>query len=220
MDVHRVYVCRDESRGDGVHVRIGVDEPKAPRLTLSRAPTSGGQYHWVSEFAPPQYQQFLSYVVGWMSTLSWQAGNAADCFLTGTIAQALIVVNNPSYEPRRWEGTLFVFAMVRGLAMVETRLTRQVFIVYASNTWGHDIWPRVQNGLVVLHVLAFLAVVVTLWCLAPHRTAADVFTDFSNAGDWSSLGLSLMVGQISAIYSILGARPYPMSCALPHALPD
>ncbi len=47
-----------------------------------------------------------------MSTLSWQAGNAADCFLTGTIAQALIVVNNPSYQPRRWEGTLFVFAMV------------------------------------------------------------------------------------------------------------
>ncbi|KAJ4340185.1 hypothetical protein N0V87_002806 [Didymella glomerata] len=157
----------------------------------SMAPTSGGQYHWVSEFAPPQYQQFLSYIVGWMSTLSWQAGNAADCFLTGTMSQALIVVNNPTYEPQRWEGTLFVLAMV--------------LIVYVSNIWGHDIWPRVQNGLMVLHVLAFLAVVVTLWCLAPHRTARDVFTDFSNASDWSSLGLSLMVGQISAIYSILGS---------------
>jgi choline transport protein len=29
-----------------------------------RAPTSGGQYHWVSEFAPKQHQKFLSYVVG------------------------------------------------------------------------------------------------------------------------------------------------------------
>jgi hypothetical protein len=48
-----------------------------------------------------------------MSTLSWQAGNAADCLLTGTISQALIVVNNPSYEPQRWQGTLFVFATVR-----------------------------------------------------------------------------------------------------------
>jgi hypothetical protein len=66
----------------------------------------------VSEFAPPQYQRFLSYVVGWVSTLSWQAGNAADCFLTGTISQALIVVNNPKYVPQRWEGTLLVFAMV------------------------------------------------------------------------------------------------------------
>jgi amino acid transporter len=30
----------------------------------SMAPTSGGQYHWVSEFAPREYQKFLSYVVG------------------------------------------------------------------------------------------------------------------------------------------------------------
>ena len=28
---------------------------------------SGGQYHWVSEFAPRQYQQFLSYMTGWLS---------------------------------------------------------------------------------------------------------------------------------------------------------
>jgi hypothetical protein len=33
-------------------------------LTLSRAPTSGGQYHWVSEFAPPKYQKYLSYASG------------------------------------------------------------------------------------------------------------------------------------------------------------
>ena len=29
-----------------------------------RAPTAGGQYHWVSEFAPPSCQKFLSYLVG------------------------------------------------------------------------------------------------------------------------------------------------------------
>ena len=30
----------------------------------NRAPTSGGQYHWVSEFAPRKYQKFLSFIVG------------------------------------------------------------------------------------------------------------------------------------------------------------
>jgi len=30
----------------------------------SIAPTSGGQYHWVSEFAPREHQKFLSYLVG------------------------------------------------------------------------------------------------------------------------------------------------------------
>jgi len=35
----------------------------------SMAPTAGGQYHWVSEFAPKQYQKFLSYLVGWLCVL-------------------------------------------------------------------------------------------------------------------------------------------------------
>lgn len=30
----------------------------------SMAPTAGGQYHWVSEFAPRNYQKILSYVSG------------------------------------------------------------------------------------------------------------------------------------------------------------
>ena len=30
----------------------------------SMAPISGGQYHWVSEFAPPRYQKSLSYITG------------------------------------------------------------------------------------------------------------------------------------------------------------
>lgn len=30
----------------------------------SMAPTAGGQYHWVSEFAPPQHQRLLSYLSG------------------------------------------------------------------------------------------------------------------------------------------------------------
>ena len=32
----------------------------------SMAPTAGGQYHWVSEFAPRSNQRFLSYLTGWL----------------------------------------------------------------------------------------------------------------------------------------------------------
>lgn len=155
-----------------------------------RAPISGGQYHWVSEFAPPKYQKFLSYVTGWMSTLSWQAGNASGSFLTGTIIQALLIVNYPDYNPENWQGTLFVFAMV--------------LIVYIVNIWGAQLWPKIQNGLMVMHVIAFLVVIIVLWVLAPHQPASNVFTGFTNEGGWSSMGLSLMVGQITAIYALLG----------------
>lgn len=36
-------------------------------LSFHRAPTAGGQYHWVSEFAPRKYQKFLSYITGMYS---------------------------------------------------------------------------------------------------------------------------------------------------------
>lgn len=163
-----------------------------PRCTANRprAPTSGGQYHWVSEFAPPKYQKFLSYVTGWMSVLSWQAGNASGSFLTGTIVQALLGLNNPNYEPQNWQGTLFVFAMV--------------LILFICNVWGAHLWPKVQNALMLLHIFGFLAVVIVLWVKAPHQSAKNVFTQFSNEGGWSSMGLSLMVGQITGIYSLVG----------------
>lgn len=49
----------------------------------SIAPTSGGQYHWVSEFAPPSIQAFVSYVVGWLAALAWQAFVASAAYPTG-----------------------------------------------------------------------------------------------------------------------------------------
>ncbi|KAH8821459.1 GABA permease [Xylogone sp. PMI_703] len=157
----------------------------------SMAPTSGGQYHWVSEFAPPKYQKLLSYVTGWMSVLSWQAGNASGSFLTGTIVQALIGLNDPSYDPKNWQGTLFVFAMV--------------LILFICNVWGARLWAKMQNGLMILHIAAFLVVIIVLWVKAPHQSAKNVFTEFTNEGGWSSIGLSLMVGQITGIYSLVGS---------------
>ena len=154
----------------------------------SMAPTCGGQYHWVSEFAPPRYQKFMSYMTGWMSTLSWQAGNASGSFLSGTIIQGLITVNNPNYQPTNWQGTLLVFAMVS--------------LVFVSNTWGARTVPGAQTLLLVVHVGGFLAIVIVLWALAPKTTANVVFTHFSNGGGWSNMGVSLMIGQISAIFGL------------------
>ncbi|RDW56626.1 hypothetical protein BP5796_13091 [Coleophoma crateriformis] len=161
----------------------------------SMAPISGGQYHWVSEFAPPRYQKVLSYVTGWMSVCSWQAGNASGSYLTGTIVQALLQINNASYQPTnfeyQWQGTLFMFAMV--------------LILYVFNVYLARLWPKVQNGLMLLHILGFLVVVIVLWVMAPHQSAKAVFTEFTNYGGWSSMGLSLMVGQITGIYSLVGS---------------
>lgn len=155
----------------------------------SMAPTSGGQYHWVSEFSPPGAQKYLSHLTGWMSTLSWQAGTASGPFLVGTMIQSLITVNVPTYEPTNWQGTLFVFAVT--------------LVVLVVNVWGSRAMPVMQNIMLIVHIGAFLAIMIIFWVLSPHNTAEVVFTQFTNSGGWSSTGLSLMIGQISAIYTLI-----------------
>ncbi|EEH49985.2 uncharacterized protein PADG_06064 [Paracoccidioides brasiliensis Pb18] len=155
----------------------------------SMAPISGGQYHWVSEFASENHQKFLSYVTGWLSVLAWQAGAASGSFLTGNIIQGLLTVNRPNYESTAWRGTLLVFAMVA--------------LIYVFNIWMAQGLPMIQNLLLVIHVFGFLAVVVVLWVMAPHQTAKAVFTEFKNGGGWPSIGVSVLIGQLSAIYGSL-----------------
>ncbi|KAJ6079211.1 hypothetical protein N7467_008964 [Penicillium canescens] len=158
----------------------------------SMAPTSGGQYHWVSEFSSPRHQKFLSYITGWMSVLAWQAGAASGSFLTGTIIQGLISVRDPTYEPQGWQGTLFVFAMV--------------LVIYIFNVYGADVMPVLSNLLMILHVLSWAVILIVLWAMAPRQSAEAVFvTGWENMGGWSTMGLSVMIGQISAIYGSLSS---------------
>ena len=58
----------------------------------SMAPTSGGQYHWISEFSPPRFQKYLSYAAGWTSALGWLTGNASGYYILSTLVEALVEV--------------------------------------------------------------------------------------------------------------------------------
>lgn len=124
-----------------------------------------------------------------MSTLSWQAGTAGASFILGVLIQAVLVAYNPSYNPKRWQGTLFVFLASAVQGVVNTLLAAHL--------------PRIQKVMVVPHALGWIAVIVVLWVLAPHASAKQVFLEFSSNGGWQPIGLSLMVGQITSVYFLI-----------------
>jgi choline transport protein len=76
-------------------------------------------------------------------------------------------------------------------------------IVYFLTVWGAEAMPLFQNLMLILHVFGFIIIVIVLWVLSPRNTADVVFTQFINGGGWSTMGLSLMIGQISALYSLI-----------------
>jgi choline transport protein len=130
-------------------------------------------------------------VSGWLSTLAWQAGTASGPFLTGTIIQSLVSVANPNYVGTNWQGTLMVIGIT--------------IIIYLLTVWGAEAMPLFQNLMLIIHCFGFVVVIIVLLVLAPRNPASVVFTQFTNGGGWNSIGLSLMVGQISAVYALIGA---------------
>ncbi|KAF4547437.1 Amino acid permease-like protein 20 [Elsinoe fawcettii] len=156
----------------------------------SMAPTSGGQYHWVSELAPEKWQKLLSYIVGWLSVLGWQTSVASVSYLVATQIQGLIVLNHSTYVFERWHGTLLMIA-VAGLAAI-------------LNIFFSRHLPTIEGLILIIHLAGFIGIIVPLWVLNPKADARTVFTTFQNNG-WNSIGTSTLVGILGPILTMLGA---------------
>ncbi|KAH8433215.1 uncharacterized protein LDX57_010849 [Aspergillus melleus] len=156
----------------------------------SMAPTAGGQYHWVSEFAPRRCQKFLSYITGWLCATGWECAIASIAFLGGTIIQGLAVLNYPDYVFERWHGTLITIAIALFAVIFNTFLAKKL--------------PLVEAFVLILHVAGLFIIIIPLWALAPISDAKTVFTKFSNSGEWNSDGTATLVGLVTAITAMIG----------------
>ncbi|EAW15044.1 putative GABA permease [Aspergillus clavatus NRRL 1] len=154
------------------------------------APTSGGQYHWISMLAPRWTVRFLSYMCGWLTVIGWQATFATACFLSGTLIQGLVVLTHPDYVPTAWHRTMYFWAVT-------------AFAV-GINLAGRNVLPKFEGLILVVHILGFFAVLIPLVTLADTGSAKDVFTQFVNEGGWSSQGLSFFIGLVGCVFAFAG----------------
>ena len=116
-----------------------------------------------------------------------------DCYILGGIIQGAIVVYNPDYVPERWQATLLTMGS-------------SVF-VSAFNIYAAKHLPLAEGLFATFHVFAFIPVIAIMWTMAPDKkTAAEVFTQFTdNGAGWPSMPLSVMVGQVSTMFVVLGS---------------
>ncbi|PSK46418.1 Choline transport protein [Elsinoe australis] len=150
----------------------------------SMAPTAGGQYHWVSEFAPKKYQKSMSYITAWLSCLSWQAGNAYGNLLTGSMIETIIQLYRPEYELLPWRSTLLVLP--------------GTLAVMLFNIGGHKYLPVLQNVTMIVHIIGCMLCIVTIWVTAPHVRPTDVVFSWNNTSGYHSMFIVMMIGQNTA----------------------
>ena len=110
--------------------------------------------------------------------------------MTGTVIQGLVTVNDQDYNPTAWQGLLLVAV--------------NVAVMYAVNVWGSRVFPFLQNLLLVFHVMSFFAVLIPLWVVPEHNFTQVAFMQYTNYSGYKTRGLSLMVGQMSAVWALCG----------------
>ncbi|KAI4244080.1 MAG: hypothetical protein LQ352_006918 [Teloschistes flavicans] len=140
-------------------------------------------------FAPPKYQKFLSYTVGYLCVLGWHASLAGTCYAAGQQVQAIIVLVNSNYTIHTWKTALLAWAVVVTAIFFNTVMFRKL--------------PMLEGVLMFAHLFGFCAFIVVLWVMAP-KSDSSVLTTFSSNG-WSSPGVASLVGISAAIGDVIGA---------------
>lgn len=115
---------------------------------------------------------------------------ALDCYLLGTIVQALITINHPPYTPIAWQATLLIIASATGIALFNIFFVEQL--------------PLAEAIFVACHFLAFFPIIIVILALAPKTTAEHVFLRFTDDAGWPNVGFATLVGQLSAVFAVLG----------------
>lgn len=126
--------------------------------------------------------------MGWLCVLGWQSACAGAAYTAALQIQGLIVLNHPGYVYEHWHGTLITIAIAAFSVGFNTFLARKL--------------PLLEGLMLVIHVCAFIGIIVSLWVLAPLGDSS-VFTDFTDAG-WHSFGASTIIGIVSGINPLIG----------------
>lgn len=116
-------------------------------------------------------QKPLSYIVGWLCCLGWIAGIPSCGIQLAGIVQDMVVLVHPDTgftsgdtPSELWKATLVVFLFVL--------LTVGFNIFFAQHL------PLAEGIVLFLHIFGFFAFLLTLWIMAEHEPASNVFTEF------------------------------------------
>lgn len=76
---------------------------------------------------------------------------------------ALAAMNNPTYSPQPWHGTLILWAFT-------------IFAVML-NAFANPVLPKIEVALLVLHLLGWLVILVPLLAVSYQSTHLEILAD-------------------------------------------
>ncbi|KAL4778110.1 amino acid/polyamine transporter I [Aspergillus varians] len=153
-------------------------------------PTAGAQYHW-SYFLAPGGRRFISFFQGWVTVFSWSALVCISPYFIGTEIEGMVVLAHPEYEPKRWRGTLLMWAVA--------------VIPIVINIFARRVLGFIEVAAGIMHVVFLPVTIAVLVILAPRNPDAFVWDNFvSGLTGWQNPGVVYSIGLLGAITPLSG----------------
>ena len=114
---------------------------------------------------------------------------AQVCFLEGTIIQGLILLNDDTYIPEPYQGTLLAWAVLA--------------LPLLCNIFARKVLAPLEIIGGILHIALFVVFIVVLVVMSPRSTSNFVFaTTTTGLSGWSSPGIQWCVGLLSGAFPL------------------
>ncbi|PWY95553.1 amino acid transporter [Aspergillus sclerotioniger CBS 115572] len=153
----------------------------------SAFPSSGGPYHFAFMVSWPKHRALVTFVVGWLSVISWCTGTASGAIICAQMISSLVAIHYPSFTETTWRIYLIYLLTVLLSAVIVCLLPRAI--------------PRLEDFLFICSLLVFLASLITVLAMQAHKQSAHtVFLVYENHTGWSD-GTAFMIGTGTCMYS-------------------
>jgi choline transport protein len=128
---------------------------------------------------------------GWLTISAWCFSTAASPANLTNMISALVIFNNPNYNPVAWHMALIMWAFI--------------LIPLVANLYFRRMLNTFETIGGILHFAFFIVSVVTLATLAQHSTADFVFkTLVTGVSGWTNPGVCFGIGLLTVVFPVAG----------------
>lgn len=113
------------------------------------------------------------------------------CYIGGQQVESLILLFHNDWVPQPWHASCLTIGFMLCAFVINIFLIRKL--------------PLLEGLALALYIAMFLFVLVVLWVMGERRSAEDVFTEFENDNDWSSMFLACLVTIGSPVVTLIGS---------------
>ena len=134
---------------------------------------------------------FWGLLQGWITVFGWIATCATPAFLIGTQIEGLLILNDDSYVPKGWHGTLLAWAVLS--------------LPVLCNIFARKALAPIEILGGITHITFLIVYAVILVIMAPRSSASYVFTETTTGlSGWMNAGVQWNIGLLTAVFPLGG----------------